>query len=372
MISGGGDMPTRIPLFLISILLINLNAGTAEEIPQLRLLSKHDIPNATDQATARDVRWASDGSLFLAYNRIGVFEFEIDEELKLVEEVFPPRTRAGSSSVRNLWNFASSKGFLLGAGLARDAGWRRVEKDSPISLWSVDGVLEDVDLEGEKVALLGHPGLVKFRESGFAFLWLGSLDSELSEWRPLKALSLPSSDHARATFSRAMGSLRFMPNGDLLAVPVVEPGVHLYSQSGKLESSWLPSELEASLLDARGDNPKAASEADAVIPATVAASKMADVNAHLESVRMVIEDVIPVGKSPALIARYRGGADAAFYLALLREPIEWYRLPFSDHPATVRVRADVLDRKGKLVALVTDRGTPSESTKAAIYVIELP
>lgn len=363
------------------ILLCVLSAGTyaseadsAPTVQTLELLSKFEIPAAPMPAsTARDIRWASDSTLYLAFGSAGVGEFEIGEELTLKKEIFAPRNREGAKTIKNLWNLAVSKDHIVGFSATGDIVRRKTSSESEMQLASLQGFLEAMDVDGDKIFLLGQPGWPKFKESGWSFLWTATIGSGLTDWKAIGDLQLATSEDARPLMNRALGSLRLLSNGDILVVPVVKPGVFLYSSSGKMTNSWTQSELESSLVGALG---LAATEGVLPEEGRFSGSDIAvdaeQINGELQKRRLIVEDVVPIGKKPGIVVRYRSPDHTGFYLAVLSSETTWYKLPMKAHPATVRVRSDALPRKGKLALLVSDRGKPSDGTDGRIYIVNMP
>jgi hypothetical protein len=344
----------------------------AAAMQKLEILSRFEIPKAAAQAGAMDARWASKDSIYLGYRTLGVFEVEVGKQLREVREVFPPGSRGGAATIQNVFNVAATDDYVLAWSVANEVGWRETSSESQVHVKRMLGWFDDMDVSGDKVAILGYPGVQDFGDSDFAYLWIGDLSDELTQWRPIRELSVPTAGHARKAFGRLLGSLRFLPNGDLIVVPFVKPGVFLHSQAGKVKASWTPEQLEGSLRGDLGLKTAAEPTNELSIMETAPPKSGDEVLKHLESLRIVILDVVPVGKKPGVLVRYGAGASTGFYLGVLADEIQWYKLPLQSHPATARIRADALEKGDKLVVLATGRGAPDEGTKAQIYVLRLP
>lgn len=349
-----------------------VNAASA--VPVLELVSNFDIPPALMAgSTARDLRWKSDNTLLIAFGSAGAAEFELGEELTLKSEVFPPRNRDGAKTIKNLWNLAISSDAILGFNSTGDVAWQAVGSESETQVKPLRGFLEAMDISGDRVVLLGQPGWPEFEKSGWSFLWTASIGSGLTDWRALGDLKLTSSKEANPLMNRMLGSLRILPNGSFVVAPVVRPGVFHYESSGKLKESWTYAEIEATLLRALGHDVRAeAIDHEGAFSTNDVAPDADSVNAELGRRRLIVEDVLPAGKEPAVVVRYHSGKSTGFYLGVLSSEPAWYQLPLREHPASVRVRSDSLQRKHKLALLVSDRGKPSAETKGQIYILELP
>ncbi|MEO7795942.1 MAG: hypothetical protein ABIV06_14335 [Thermoanaerobaculia bacterium] len=362
-----------VTLILLGASSFPLMAQGTETLQGLDLFNRLEVPEMPLGSTPRDIRWATGDSVFITFERDGVIEFDVGEQLSRKRELFPPRHNVGGKSIQNLNNLASSAKYLVAFGFGNEVGWRELDSTSEIQLKHVDRhYFDDVDVQGDKVAILGYPGGEYSTEGENAYLWLGDLRSELSQWRPLRELSLPAPANARGTFSRHLGSLRFMHNGDLLVVPVVKPGVFRHAQSGKLKAFWSPEELESSLLAALGGSEPRLEKQEKPLSMTEATSDPEKIRSHVESLRMVIEDVLPLGKRSAVLVRYRTASSSGFYLGVLGAETHWFKVPIGKHPASVRVRADYLPQTDRIVLLVTDRSLPTEGTDRRVYVVRAP
>lgn len=353
-----------------------LAEGDAPKVETLELVTKFDLPTLPPSgAGARDVRWASKESVYLAYGIGGAFEFDLRGELVQEREMFPPGNRSGATIIKNLWSIAADKDTIIGHSPSQYLGWRKTSAESTIQLKQMHAVLEDLDVQGDRVVLLGHPGGELFEKNDWAFLWMGTLTSDLTEWRAL-GLKLNSPNHARIAFNRRLGSARFLSNGNVIVVPVVRPGAILFSSSGKELSSWSLLEIENSLRKANGvDLLDESAPPDSSASETVTERDLEKIAADLESRRLIIEDVVPLAKKAGLLVRSRAVTPPRYYLGVLSDDIQWYELPIKVKPATVLLRGDALEKEGKLAVLVTDRWKAPESSSATdpnLYIIELP
>lgn len=340
---------------------------------RLELRAHFEVPAPeAPAAAARDIRWATRDSIYLAYNGEGVFEVSLSESMPRVRELFPPiGGGTGAKAVPDLWHVAASEDWILGWSFANVMGWRSVDSDGIVQLHDSPGYFDAVDIQGDTVAFLGYPDSKSFSENSFAYLWLGSVSTKLQEWKPIHGLDLPTAGHARGTFFRFMGALRFLSNGDLLVVPVALPGVYRVSQGGKIKARWLPEELEVSLLSKLGRGARRDDLQEARFDETEPV-KEDDLNQRLESSRLIIEDVVSIGRSPAVIIRYRSNTGVGYYLALLGTEADWYELPLGDHPAHIRLRADYSRERKELVVLATDRARAGQVGLARVYVVSAP
>jgi hypothetical protein len=354
-------------LGLLSFANFTAAATPRERVSNLDTLSvskELSIPTPPVEATtARDVRWDSDGNVYLAYGSGGVISVALNDTDGKRKPLFQPH------AVRNLWNLAVSQRAIIGFSPTGDIGWRSRTAGSEVQIGRIPGLLEAMDVQGDKVALLGHPGSSEFRESGWAFLWSSTLRDGLTSWKPIGGLFLTSSADARVLFNRLLGSLRFLPSGDLIVVPGAKPGVFLVSSAGKVKRHWSPPELEASLREALGESEEAPPQEQAFD--LQPAQSMEQVVSELDGRRFLVEDVVPIRKKPAIVVRYRSPDGVGFYLGVLSDEISWHELPLDSHPGSARIRSDFFPAKGTLAILATDRGR-SQGTTGKLYILEGP
>lgn len=341
-------------------------------IQELELLGSWKI--AKEASNPRDLRWASDDSIYLGFELGGVTERRLTEGLPVHRVII--RSRSEAPDVPAILNIATTSSSLQAWAENDAAMWIDRNSTTPDQAHTkrLRGYFDDIDVRGDTVALLGYPTVRHLVESEQSFLWLGDLRSDLEQWRPLAALREDrgelASTPAVGTMGLRLGSLRFLSNGDLLVVPAIKPGVFRFSQSGKLRTHWSQRELEASLLEALGNELDPAATAspmalEARPPSWESGSK------YIASQLFNIEDVVPIRDGGAIIVRHGTGKNGAYYLGLLKSVPEWFRLPVRVQSTTDRIRSDFSKANQKLAILVTNRAGKVED-ESTLYLVSEP
>lgn len=335
-------------------------------VQRLELLDQFEVPK--QRSNPRDIRFASKETVILGFELDGVAERELVEGLPLRRALFPGYEETPGLQLVNLatdGDQLSVAGHLL--GWAETAGSSAGQPEFK----ELRGFYDDIDVRDDTLALLGYPTAEQFAASHQTYLWLGDLRSKLEQWRPLPALK---EDRGRfgstpgiGSMGQRLGSLRFLRNGDLLVVPAFKPGVFRLSRHGKLRNSWSLEELEASLLEATGGSLDEASPTPLVLeakPPTTESTRL-----YISSQRILVEDVLPVRKSGAIVVRYGSGIHTKYYLAVLESELTWHELPIEADDRTDRIRAD--SRDDRLVVLVTNRGR-AKSSRSRVFLTTSP
>lgn len=346
-------------------------SSTDSGMQSWELLGRWEI--AAEESNPRDLRWASNDSIFLGFELGGVTERRLTEGLPIERVVIPPRNEAPLGLA--LLNLALS-GSRLQAWAENDvASWidTTASSSDQIRVKKMRGYFDDIDVRDDTIALLGYPTARHFSESGQSFLWLGDLRSGLDQWTPLPALREDRGEFvstpAFGTMGMRLGSVRFLANGDLLVVPAIKPGVYRISRTGKQRASWSQETLESSLLAALGANRIASTEEplslEAKGPTWESGSR------YIASQRFTIEDVVPIQKKGAIIVRLGQGKDAHYYLGVLDADLDWYSLPVTARATTDRIRSDYSSSNRKLVILVTHRAGKVEGP-SSLFLVSTP
>lgn len=289
---------------------------------------------------ASDVRWAGDGSVLLAGGRDGLLELPIAGGAPRV--VIP-----GASARDGFWltsRVAASTSHLAVASPVFSMAWTpRSRLDLAQDVFEF---VVDLDIDGDRVAVLGAK---KDPEKGFApdgaIAWVATLGSkELTDIKPIYySLAGPVALPMANCGMLETGGVRFLPDGTLLVVPGVEPGVFLYDRSGRLVRSWetQPLGLDTDCRLGKGE--------ERLIAASLE-HRFARLNA-----RRTIEDILPLPQGPALVARrFEDGVVRWQLLVLQQDRHAAYELPFTSSSPKARLRGDV--RNGKLAFVIQDLG----------------
>lgn len=223
----------KLPIALILLMIAAVVfAGPAGAGLSFRAVSTTALP---DGVVARDVRWAGASEVYVSTGKEGVVRTRVDTTARGTP-VMPSSERefvlSGLVAVGQNHVVAGSPmgavGWIPLTGRARTVGQK--------------GLLAvmDIDARADSAAILGADGgPVQGLARDGTIAWVGSLSKNMSDLRPLmKGRSKPGGkDMARCSILET-GAIRYMPDGSLIVVPGVEPGVHRYSASGKLMQTW--------------------------------------------------------------------------------------------------------------------------------------
>ncbi len=200
------------------------------------VVSDIDLPPAFEWAS--DVRWASDNSVYLGVSVVGAFEISLDPAGPPPKEMIPGRSKPGGFWASQ--KLAASSSYLVAAGPALVLTWRRLE--DPTREEEPFDNIQAIDLQGSRFAIVGgqrdKDGKGGYGSDG-AIAWIGTLDKKLADLRPIlydvKGPGVPTMNRCG---SAPLGAVRFLPDGSLVVIPGVQPGVNLYDASGKLVRTW--------------------------------------------------------------------------------------------------------------------------------------
>lgn len=276
----------RVPALVEATLLVSLVVSPLQALT-VRVVSQSPVPAAAHGAY--DVRYNSQGAVFLACGKEGVFEVSLGDRSSAPRLVVPG-SGPGSVWLAQLLGVADK--FLVVGAPAFQVLW------SPRGATGGGGeaafdVVEDLDAYRDRLLVLGWRRDAHGRSSpDGAMAWLGSLAKNLTDIRPVFFSARgPGSDVMGRWHLTEGGKVRFLSDGSFVIVPGVEPGVYRYSPNARLEHTWDSSALG---IDVASDD--SAEHSDRV--AVDFAARAAFVNA-----RCVVDDVIPLSQGPGLLLR---------------------------------------------------------------------
>lgn len=304
-----------------------------------------------------DVRWAGDHSVYLAVGQAGTFEVPLG--LK------PPFKTAvvGATDPAGFWlasRVAVSSDYLVVSALLRSLTWQKRSGGKRHEA-SVEAI-PDIDVYHDRLLVLGARFDDKRRLApDGAIAWLGSLDQELRDWKPvLFSASGPGAQPMNACSTLELGAVRFLADGSFLVVPGVEPGAFLYDSQGKLLRTW---DTVALGLDAE-DCPKMTYEQQVQLANP-------DVRFPWLNRRRTLDDILPLPQGPGLVVRSVAQGRTHWILKVLKKDggVETFDLPVPSATALSHLRGD---RRGRrLVLLVSEYGKTGPSAPARLVLAEL-
>lgn len=347
-------------------------AGSAEPERTLRILSRTPLPAAS--SVARDIRWASESSVYVAHALDGVSEVGLEGAKK--RALVPATGHYGRIPVPG-WPGGFDLGFygrlaVSGETLAVSGqdwflAWRslKLAADRSYRLETRPFTeTEAFDLQGDRILLLGSRDNV-YRpevEAHGEIAWLGTLSSGLADLKPIyydrSGSRMPTYCHCRG---KMLGAARFLADGSFVLVPGFEKGVHLFSASGQLERSWTSEQLGVDT-DCTG---MSAEEEDDL--GRKPASWQRWLNQH-----RTVDDILALPQGPGLLVRSWGADNQVHWelKILAGSRIETWSLPIAGPRPTDRLRGDV--RGDRIVLLLSGsgfNGPPTQSDPTGEIVV---
>jgi hypothetical protein len=340
------------------VLLLGCISLRAENRPKsLRLLGR--APLAEGRSPAMDIRWASDGSVYVARARDGVLELALNGT-RLRQAVPDVKTFGRFERFERLavspraLAFASAGWYMAWRPRQAEPGGRVVFNRKGI------GITEDIDLWGDRLLLLG------IAEHGETFApkgdvaWTGTLSSNLEDLKPvLYDDAGPGAPNFFKCRSHETGAVRFLGDGSFVIVPGFQKGVHLFAANGERVRSWTSEQLgldtDCSTLTAE--------EETQLLRDPGAWQRW--LNSH-----HVVDDILPLPQGPGLLVRSLGrdGQPHWELKVLSRERVTTYSVPVVGRRPLDRLHGDVRD--GRIVLLLSASGF-SVSPDSADYTGEI-
>ena len=276
---------------------------------------------------AQDIRWVTDSAVMISAGRAGVFE------LPLTGSPAPRRVLRGGDPKG--FFFCSRLGvgsqyFVTAAPLFAVAFVRTA--DARIDQLSFSATV-DIDAKGDRVAILGaqRDGRGTWSSDG-AIAWTGSLADKGKNLRILlRSQAGPGARTMALCHFLEMGAIRFMPDGSLVVVPGVDPGVYVFDSQGRLRETWDTAPLGFS-------DRCSLSLREFQLLARSGVSRAQWINGH-----EIIDDVIALPEGPGLILRRWKSGHVTWRLIRLRPSAKARSddLPFQSTSPDTHLRADV-------------------------------
>jgi hypothetical protein len=314
-------------------------ARTGAGAAVLRVLSDRLLPPSL--VNAQDVRWATDRTVFMPLLRQGTAEVAIDQEPAVVVKEWVP----GEASPGGFFfatRVAASPQYLVVTAPMYGLTWKARTPAAQRREASFD-LIASVDVRGDQLLVLGDRRDDKgIAAADGAIAFLGSLAKDAADLRPvLFDATGPLAKKFQDGYFLDIGAVRFLGDGRFLIVPGVQPGVHLFDGSGKLQRSWDSASLGLDTSVALSER-----EADRI------RLSVEPRDAWL-SRRRVVDDILPLVQGPALIVR-TGKPDGPQWELKVLGPDGWVRtaaIPVKALSDRARLRGDV--RGGKIVLIMT-------------------
>jgi hypothetical protein len=333
--------------------------------PPLTILWDQEL--LSDPSPAMDVRWATAQSVYIAWFRHGVTQLALDGNFTALHELFPGATTQSPGfdvlAVSQQYIVASSRWTLLAfRSPPQERGGNFVITTVPV------GLVQDIDLSGNRLLLLGAPEPVGQPLSG-GVAWLGPLtDHPMTDLKPiLYDISGVKTTNLGHCSRFIIGAARFLPDGSFVVVPGFQPGAHLFDSAGQLLRTW-----DTKALGVDGDAGCSSMTDEQHYELGVSSkARGAYINQH-----RVVDGILPLARGPGLIVRSVAEGKVHWQIVVLQAAgTVTYDVPFTGSLPYDRLRGDV---QGNRIVLLRaahefDKKTPSYKYPTThLYVAELP
>ncbi|MEO8504575.1 MAG: hypothetical protein ABI609_11805 [Acidobacteriota bacterium] len=212
---------------------------------------------------------------------------------------------------------------------------------------------EDIDLRGDRLAILGLMRSANGMSPDGAIAWIGRLGAKHVELRPItfSTVGKGASPENLCAFTM-VGKIRFMPDGRLVVLPGAEPGVFVYSADGKLEQTL---DTAAQGLDLRCNF----DEATRLRFGSDVRARFAYLNQFT-----TVDEILPLDQGPALILRTAGPLGTRWDLVAFDRSgaTRKVRLPITSTSVQMHLRGDACGDRVVLIMreFLPERIHPSE------------
>jgi hypothetical protein len=310
---------------------------SSRSAPALHILSDTTLGEPLNYAV--DVRWASDESVYLALKKRGVVEYKLDGKGTPLKQMIPGQKEPGGFWLS--YHVAASPRYLVAGAPLFALTWRPL--DSAVRKEESFEGIDDVDLQGDKVALIGvrRDSNHRFAPDG-AIAWTGSLDLGLTDLRPLLFDARgPGAPNMAACGILLLGVTRFLSDGSLWMVPGVQPGIYHFDPKGKLVQT-----LDSVALGVDTDCSSVSKELGTRMLRDFR-SRGPWINA-----RHIVDDILPLPAGPGLLIRSFQQGQVRWALKVLHPDgsIASYDLPIHPQTPLAHLKGDF--RHGRLVLLL--------------------
>jgi hypothetical protein len=348
------------PIYALAVLAVASCAGTlvpdvieaAGDPPagprRLQAIAEYQLAGA--KSPAYDLRWAGEGSVFVATSLDQVAEHRLAAGLPAVRQLYPSPPRFGDTGMVYA-GLAAGTDTLVVASLSRQVSWRPVAANPGGEVLyerRMLGHVEDLDLQGDRLAWIGLPAPAQGGPApdlaGVA--WAGRLSKDLVGPSRLLADDPGAVAGARLLACNTLGNgaVRFQPDGSLLVAPGFLEDILLLDPAGRQIRRW----------DARWFGVDTAADCARVSPEERQRLDLEPrAGQEWANKHQVIDEALSTPRGPALIVRrMEGGLPAWRLFVLAPAGVEAFDLPIRPSSAFDRVAGDV--RGTRLALLVGD------------------
>jgi hypothetical protein len=333
---------------LLLALLSSFGAGAQASPREVRLLDR--IPLPTLHSPATDIRWAGDGSVYVSWDRDGVFEVGLDG---VKRRTLVPDLKTLGNGDNHYLHLAVSPTVLAVASHNWGVVWRPL-KASPDGKFTVQSqrvpIVNGLDLSGDRVLFMGLAEFKRDKDGNppeFAprgdVAWTGALSDRLKDLRPVlydvEGAGAPNYFKCRTS---SVGAVRFLAGGSFVVAPGFQDGIHLYDAGGRQVRTWTNEEVG---IDTHPDCHTMSYQEQERFRSEAGWGPW--LNSH-----HVLDAILPLPQGPGLLVRSWGPDGRAHWTlkVLKADGVKTYNVPVVSTRSSDRLRGDVRD--GKIVLLL--------------------
>jgi hypothetical protein len=332
---------------VLTALLSGLGAHAQPSPRELRLLDR--VPLPTLHSAATDIRWAGDDSVYVSWDRDGVFEMGLNGVKR--RTMVPDVKTLGK--INYYESLAISPTTLAVASVSWGIVWRplKANPDGKITVRSQRvPIVNSLDFSGDRLLMLGlaeFEGDEKGNPPEFAphgdVAWVGTLSDRLANLKPVlyDVGGAGAPNYFNCRFN-PMDAARFLAGGSFIIAPGFQDGIHLYDASGRVVRTWTNEEVG---IDSHSDCHRMSYQETERFATEAGWGPW--LNRH-----HVLDAILPLPQGPGLLVRSWGPDGRAHWTLKVLQAggIRTYAVPIVGRRPSDRLRGDVRD--GKIVLLL--------------------
>ena len=284
-----------------------------------------------------DIRWFNDGDVIIADVMQGLARISVGDAgapVTWLEQWQRPKTPDQLYA-----HVAVSDAAVLSASYVFAMRWHARSGDERLQT-IVLAAIHDVDLDGDRVLIVGWQRDQSGMPAEGAIAWIGSLSGGAETLRPI--LPFRSLTAISGCGMCGLGVARFLGDGSFIVIPGAESGVYHFAKDGKLHRVWQSPDLG---LDINCEF----TEAQKTIINTQPLARQQWVNR-----RAMVDEIIDTPAGPALIVRKVSDGLTQWDMLLLNGPSpKVQKLPFTSPSPWAHISAAW--RGDRIAFLIGDR-----------------
>jgi len=291
----------------------------------------------TSLAQPADIRWLDDRDVIVADAMRGLARIPAADPgatMTWLDE-WPMPKYPGA----HYHHLAISAQYILTADFVFQLQWRARSGDGRLQK-AVFESIDDLDLDGDRLLIVGWQRDANGKPADGAIAWLGLLAAGPDSFRPV--LPFRSLSAIGGCMLCGLGSARFLKDGSFILVPGAESGVYHFTKDGSLDHVWQGRDLG---LEINCEFPRA----EEGIMHTQPLVRQQWVNR-----RAMVDEIIDTPTGPALIVRKFSDGLTQWEMLLLNGPSPAaQKLPFTSPSPWAHISAAT--RGDRIAFLIGDR-----------------